>query len=108
MASRALYWVSRVSLRGETWQLLANINEPGIWCDVLHISDLQLVPDMIASSLIELSGLRENGLASLWDNYIQWCTDNSAFRTTFCFASVCAEAFPMLAEHSGVYSLQRC
>lgn len=40
---------------------------------------------MIASSLIELSGQRESDLTSLWDNYMQWCTDNSAFTLTFCF-----------------------
>ena len=49
----------------------------GVYADILHISDLQLAPDAITSALLEISGMQEGHLATLWDDYIQWCGDNS-------------------------------
>ena len=52
-----------------------------IYCDVLHIMDLQVIPDCLLSSLLELSdqsNRRQTALSTLQDSYLQWCSENRA------------------------------
>lgn len=58
----------------------------GVYCDILHIQDLQIAPDIISSMLIELSKGRGNPealLTNMWEDYMQWCHNNS-FLTQCC------------------------
>lgn len=61
----------------------------GIYCDLLHIVDLQLAADAVWSSLLELSNSGHD-LPSLWKDYNAWCTSSGPSSTCFtCSVFVC-------------------
>ncbi len=63
--------------------ILSNLNNQGIFPDVMHISHLALMPDVITSTLLDWSDdqsyvaapSRDKRLQILWDNYRWWCED---------------------------------
>lgn len=60
----------------------------GIFGDLLHVFDLQIIPDVISSVLLELSDgarSRDATLNSLWLKYNQWCHEQggAVTRTVF-------------------------
>lgn len=48
----------------------------GIYGDLLHISDLQILPDCLLSCLVEMSGLSDSVLKQLHEGYSRWCGEN--------------------------------
>ncbi|CAK9006840.1 Uncharacterized protein SCF082_LOCUS9197 [Durusdinium trenchii] len=49
----------------------------GIYCDILHIFDLQILPDSLWSSILELTNNGQQSLLNnLWHSYSGWCKDN--------------------------------
>ena len=83
---------------GDTWlnfwfeTALENVccctSPPGIYCDLLHIVDLQVSPDCITSSLLELD---EAGfdLSDLHARYINWCSQTGVLLSHFCHDVQC-------------------
>ena len=48
----------------------------GIYCDMLHIFDLQIVPDCLWSTILDI--IQESWtLVDLRENYFRWCRENS-------------------------------
>ena len=65
----------------------------GIYPDLMHISDLQIVPDCIWSSLLELTdnaASRDDALTDLWRDYAKYCSENGANTALIAFDFVCA------------------
>lgn len=60
-----------------------------MYCDVLRISDLQLVPDCLTSVLVELTQCNDAELDSLWNDYVAWCASTSVLTLhTVCFSDL--------------------
>lgn len=64
-------------------QLKRNFFLEGIFPDLLHIADLQIVPDSVVSTLWELAEKepareRESFLSQLRNKYESWCRENSS------------------------------
>lgn len=62
--------------------LLYLANHAGIYPDLMHILDLQIVPDSILSALFEFCERRRNKeayLLHLYEEYVKWCADNRSW-----------------------------
>ena len=58
--------------------MMSNIQESGIYPDLLHIMDLQLCHDVISSCLLDMSDTsspRERKLQQLLADYEVWCSE---------------------------------
>ena len=61
-----------------TWNYFEKPGTEGIYPDILHICDLQIIPDCVASSLWEIcqrSRNKETCLAELRTSYEEWCSE---------------------------------
>ena len=70
----------RVHCRNSITQLVG-FNPERVYPDVLHVMDLQIIPDAVASTLLELTDScngRQKGLNELQEQYEIWCKENSA------------------------------
>lgn len=67
---------------------------PGIYPDILHICDLQIIPDVISSTLLELvdnARSKDQALNAYRIDYEQWCKENGTL--TLAFARMCGDWF---------------
>lgn len=68
----------------------------GVYPDMLHVYDLQIVPDAVWSTLLELTDLaprRQVALSELLGSYTAWCQENSCLSTNCLAVNVKTKVF---------------